>query len=33
MAQLRVRIHDDEELGLRMLARIAKYTDLRPGDL
>ncbi len=25
--------HDDEELGPRMLARIAKHTGLRPGDL
>jgi predicted RNA binding protein YcfA (HicA-like mRNA interferase family) len=25
--------HDDEELGPRMLARIAKQTGLRPGDL
>jgi predicted RNA binding protein YcfA (HicA-like mRNA interferase family) len=25
--------HDDEELGQRMLARIAKHTGLRPEDL
>jgi hypothetical protein len=25
--------HDDEEIGSRMLARIAKRTDLRPEDL
>jgi predicted RNA binding protein YcfA (HicA-like mRNA interferase family) len=25
--------HDDEELGPRMLARIAKHTGLRPRDL
>jgi predicted RNA binding protein YcfA (HicA-like mRNA interferase family) len=25
--------HDDEEIGPRMLARIAKQTDLRPEDL
>jgi predicted RNA binding protein YcfA (HicA-like mRNA interferase family) len=25
--------HDDEELGPRMLARIAKHTGLRPQDL
>jgi predicted RNA binding protein YcfA (HicA-like mRNA interferase family) len=25
--------HDDDELGPRMLARIAKYTGLRPEDL
>ncbi|MBM3512394.1 MAG: addiction module toxin, HicA family [Alphaproteobacteria bacterium] len=25
--------HDWEELGPRMLARIAKHTGLRPGDL
>jgi len=25
--------HDDEEIGPRMLARIAKKTGLRPGDL
>jgi predicted RNA binding protein YcfA (HicA-like mRNA interferase family) len=25
--------HDDEELGPRMLARIAKHTGLQPGDL
>jgi predicted RNA binding protein YcfA (HicA-like mRNA interferase family) len=25
--------HDNEELGPRMLARIAKHTGLRPGDL
>jgi predicted RNA binding protein YcfA (HicA-like mRNA interferase family) len=25
--------HDGEELGSRMLARIAKRTGLRPGDL
>lgn len=25
--------HDDEELGPAMLARIAKRTGLRPGDL
>lgn len=25
--------HDDEEIGLRMLARIAKRTGLRPEDL
>jgi predicted RNA binding protein YcfA (HicA-like mRNA interferase family) len=25
--------HDDEELGPRMLARIAKHTGLRPDDL
>jgi predicted RNA binding protein YcfA (HicA-like mRNA interferase family) len=25
--------HDDEEIGPRMLARIAKHTGLTPGDL
>jgi hypothetical protein len=25
--------HDDEELGPRILARIAKHTGLTPGDL
>jgi predicted RNA binding protein YcfA (HicA-like mRNA interferase family) len=25
--------HDDEEIGPRMLARIAKNTGLQPGDL
>jgi predicted RNA binding protein YcfA (HicA-like mRNA interferase family) len=25
--------HDREEVGPRMLARIAKHTDLTPGDL
>ena len=25
--------HDDEEIGPRMLARIAKHTGLRPEDL
>jgi predicted RNA binding protein YcfA (HicA-like mRNA interferase family) len=25
--------HDGEEIGLRMLARIAKHTGLQPGDL
>jgi hypothetical protein len=25
--------HDDQEIGPRMLARIAKRTDLRPEDL
>jgi hypothetical protein len=25
--------HDDVEIGPRMLARIAKYTGLQPGDL
>jgi predicted RNA binding protein YcfA (HicA-like mRNA interferase family) len=25
--------HDGEELGPRMLARIAKHTGLKPGDL
>lgn len=25
--------HDDEEIGPRMLARIGKYTGLRPEDL
>lgn len=25
--------HDDEEIGPRMLARIAKQTGLEPGDL
>jgi len=25
--------HDDEEIGPRMLARIAKRTGLKPGDL
>jgi hypothetical protein len=25
--------HEDEELGPRMLARMAKHTGLRPGDL
>jgi predicted RNA binding protein YcfA (HicA-like mRNA interferase family) len=25
--------HDDEEIGPRMLARIAKRTGLQPGDL
>lgn len=25
--------HDREEIGPRMLARIAKHTGLRPGDL
>jgi predicted RNA binding protein YcfA (HicA-like mRNA interferase family) len=25
--------HDSEELGPRMLARIAKHTGLQPGDL
>jgi predicted RNA binding protein YcfA (HicA-like mRNA interferase family) len=25
--------HDDDELGPRMLARIAKHTGLRPEDL
>ncbi|MCI0459894.1 MAG: type II toxin-antitoxin system HicA family toxin [Gemmataceae bacterium] len=25
--------HDDEEIGPKMLARIAKHTGLEPGDL
>lgn len=25
--------HDDDEIGPRMLARIAKHTGLTPGDL
>jgi predicted RNA binding protein YcfA (HicA-like mRNA interferase family) len=25
--------HDDEEIGPRMLSRIAKHTGLEPGDL
>lgn len=25
--------HDDDEIGPRMLARMAKHTGLRPGDL
>jgi predicted RNA binding protein YcfA (HicA-like mRNA interferase family) len=25
--------HDDEEIGPRMLARIAKHTGLKPSDL
>lgn len=25
--------HDDDEIGPRMLARIAKHTGLQPGDL
>ncbi len=25
--------HDDEELGPKMLSRIAKHTGLKPGDL
>jgi len=25
--------HDDEEIGPRMLARLAKHTDLHPEDL
>jgi predicted RNA binding protein YcfA (HicA-like mRNA interferase family) len=25
--------HDDEEIGPRLLARLAKYTGLRPEDL
>lgn len=25
--------HDDEEIAPRMMARIAKHTGLRPGDL
>jgi predicted RNA binding protein YcfA (HicA-like mRNA interferase family) len=25
--------HDDEEIGPRMLARIAKHTGMTPGDL
>ena len=25
--------HDNEEIGPRMLSRIAKHTDLRPDDL
>jgi len=25
--------HDDDEIGPRMLARIAKHTGLKPGDL
>ena len=25
--------HDGEEIGPRMLSRIAKYTGLKPGDL
>ncbi|MDE2257285.1 MAG: type II toxin-antitoxin system HicA family toxin [Xanthomonadaceae bacterium] len=25
--------HDGEEIGPRMLARVAKYTGLTPGDL
>jgi len=25
--------HDDEEVGPRMLARIARHTGLKPGDL
>jgi predicted RNA binding protein YcfA (HicA-like mRNA interferase family) len=25
--------HDDDEIAPRMLARIAKYTGLQPGDL
>lgn len=28
-----VAFHDDEEIGPRMLARIARITDLRPDDL
>jgi len=25
--------HDGEEIGLRMLARLAKHSGLKPGDL
>jgi hypothetical protein len=33
LACLRFAFHDDEELGARMLARIAKRTGLTPQDL
>jgi hypothetical protein len=32
-ALLRIASHDDEELGPRMLARLAKHTGLAPTDL
>jgi predicted RNA binding protein YcfA (HicA-like mRNA interferase family) len=32
LARLRVCVHDGEEIGPRMLARIAKHTGLRPED-
>jgi hypothetical protein len=33
LAVFRFRVHDSEEIGPRMLARIAKNTGLRPEDL
>ena len=33
LAGLRLRVHDGEEIGPRMLARIAKRTGLTPDDL
>ncbi|CAN5797343.1 hypothetical protein BH18ACT6_BH18ACT6_06460 [soil metagenome] len=33
MAELCVRFHDAEEIGPRMLARIARHTGLTPDDL
>jgi len=33
MARLRFRLHDGQEIGPAMLARIAKHTGLRPNDL
>jgi hypothetical protein len=32
-ALLRIGFHDREEIGPRMLARIAKHSGLRPEDL
>jgi hypothetical protein len=33
LAALVFAFHDDEEIGPRMLARIAKHSGLRPEDL
>jgi predicted RNA binding protein YcfA (HicA-like mRNA interferase family) len=32
-ADVRFAFHDDEEIGPRMLARVAKHTGLTPEDL
>jgi hypothetical protein len=33
VSRLRVRLHDQDEIGPRTLARIAKATGLKPDDL
>jgi hypothetical protein len=33
LLRLRIRVHDGDEIGPRMLARMARHIGLRPEDL